>query len=501
LEAFEMRASMAASIEPGPSLFSLDRAARIEGELASARQTAIVAQADVDALQLYGFDTSSGRMRVATSLVPAHVVPNSNGTMVTCISPELPDQLSHSLQQASIYLTTNADASALSETSVSFFYYPERSVRLRAMTPTGGPTAGNTTVLVHAIMPRNMPLLAADSDGQGWEGALTPVSCRFASVIVPGVHVVTEEEPGTTPSGRSRALSVRCVSPAVPGLAALQNASTEAGVTILLNGQDAAAGPKLRWLYYPAHRVLITALAPRGGPSAGGTLVRVFGSLFRNAGGVQCRFGGEAGTTVPATWRALDQVDCMSPPLARSVSGVDTFDTATGPWSPHAVCITLNGDRVACNGAAATEEHVARFWHFDAALAGNVTSIYPSAGPAAGGTEITITGSHFRDLGSGGADGPQCVFGEPAITGIRTSLTPAVPLLVEKNSTTRREEPPAVTQFICLSPPRSVVVVSALVESENTQEALPVSVSVRLTMNADPTAASSTAARFAYFDV
>jgi len=501
LEAFEMRASMAASIEPGPSLFSLDRAARIEGELASARQTAIVAQADVDALQLYGFDTSSGRMRVATSLVPAHVVPNSNGTMVTCTSPELPDQLSHSLQQASIYLTTNADASALSETSVSFFYYPERSVRLRAMTPTGGPTDGNTTVLVHAIMPRNMPLLA-DSDGQeGWEGDLTPVSCRFASVIVPGVHVVTEEEPGTTPSGRSRALSVRCVSPAVPGLAALQNASTEAGVTILLNGQDAATGPKLRWLFYPAHRVLITALAPRGGPSAGGTLVRVFGSLFRNAGGVQCRFGGEAGTTVPATWRAMDQIDCMSPPLARSVSGVDTFDTATGPWSPHAVCITLNGDLVACNGAAATEEHVARFWHFDAALAGNVTSIYPSAGPAAGGTEITITGSHFRDLGSGRADGPQCVFGEPAITGIRTSLTPAVPLLVERNSTSRREEPPAVAQFRCLSPPRSAVVVSALVESENKQEALPVSVAVRLTMNADPTAASSTAARFAYFDV
>jgi len=330
---------------------------------------------------------------------------------------------------------------------------------------------------------------------------LTPVSCRFASVIVPGVHVVTEEEPGTTPSGRSRALSVRCVSPAVPGLAALQNASTEAGVTILLNGQDAATGPKLRWLYYPAHRVLITALAPRGGPSAGGTLVRVFGSLFRNAGGVQCRFGGEAGTTVPATWRAMDQIDCMSPPLTRSVSGVDTFDTATGPWSPHAVCITLNGDLVACNGAAATEEHVARFWHFDAALAGNVTSIYPSAGPAAGGTEITITGSHFRDLGSGRADGPQCVFGEPAITGIRTSLTPAVPLLVERNSTSRREEPPAVAQFICLSPPRSAVVVSALVESENKQEALPVSVAVRLTMNADPTAASSTAARFAYFDV
>ena len=66
-----------------------------------------------------------------------------------------------------------------------------------------------------------------------------------------------------------------------------RNDSGEVTVTVTLNGQDAIRRPALRWFYFPQHRVVISRLLPHGGPIAGGTRVRVLGSLFRQVSGAR----------------------------------------------------------------------------------------------------------------------------------------------------------------------------------------------------------------------
>jgi len=165
--------------------------------------------------------------------------------------------------------------------------------------------------------------------------------------------------------------------------------------------------------------------------------------------------------------------------------------------------LTLNGDLAACAGAADGEEEAARFWYYDASVAGGVTSIYPSAGPAGGGTEITVMAMHLRSLGSSPSDALHCLFGEPAETHVLVLavLLNGQPLESSAHNATDHREPlgapPAfATGVRCISPPSGAF-------AGTSGGSLPFSVALRVVMNpADPqSAATATSVQFSYFDV
>jgi hypothetical protein len=116
----------------------------------------------------------------------------------------------------------------------------------------------------------------------------------------------------------------------------------------------------------------------------------------------------------PATWMSMEEIRCASPnsTMPSAMSSTEQTEnasqTTSNVWTSAPVRVSLNADVAAC--ASGGEEPV--FQYFNPLVTGVVSRIYPSAGPIAGGTEISIWGSAFRDLGSiDGAGGLVCLFG------------------------------------------------------------------------------------------
>lgn len=526
-----MSLSLASQVDPPPSEEALAARNRLEEELKVARDGAHSAQVAVESQALYGYDALNGRARVSQlqGLVPAHPVydpahPSAPlTTAVTCTSPVLPEGLAEERHLGQVQLTPNADASALSLPAGSspaavsqvalFHYYPRRAVRLQAVHPSGGPTAGNTTVTVYLSSPAGLPRLAADGllsiESQS-SNVRQAANCRFGTAFV--AARVRHTRGG---------VQMVCVSPPVEQhrqltYPLLADQSREVPLSVSLNGQDRTSGPALRWSYYPLHRVRISQILPFGGPSAGGTLIRVTGALFRPLGGAYCLFG-EARTATPATIWAVDELQCASPPLltthgdepgapalpslpngnasiasAFASANVSVVDGLGGSppaalWRAQEVRVTLNGDYEACSaGVAETKSFAARFWYYDRTLVGTVASVYPVAGPAAGGTWLLVTGASFEDLHQG--KGLRCTFGDSGTAsrgGQRIApmtSTPAV-LLTSQN---------AATSVRCQSPPAASIGVR--------EGDLPMRLPISVVMNADTAAVGSTNAYFTYYE-
>ena len=119
---------------------------------------------------------------------------------------------------------------------------------------------------------------------------------------------------------------------------------------VTLNGQD-----YLRMLpqggiftYYAldvsTYGLSAQSLEPHGGPSAGGTLVRVAGSGFYDLGGLLCYFtaGSAATTTVPATRTSSGELQCSSPAVN---------DSSMPTEGNYLVQLTLNGQANAATSA------------------------------------------------------------------------------------------------------------------------------------------------------
>ena len=238
---------------------------------------------------------------------------------------------------------------------------------------------------------------------------------------------------------------------------------TDANVSIeiTLNGNPSertASG--LTFSFYREDRHLLPklhAVQPFGGPASGGTLLTIYGSLLRKLtsfGGPTCRFGSAAeNTTTPATvmQRATtgdgQMVLCVAPPL---------------PGDRERRDVSLN---VAQNGDDYLRRALRfRYYPLDKLV---VQRLQPSGGPAAGGTDVLLSG---RRIGMT-RGGLQCSFGETWVHA--TSVTE--------------------DSVRCVSPARSNL-------TENVTTYPWVHEAVRVTVNDDRSAASHSAQPFTYFE-
>ena len=119
-----------------------------------------------------------------------------------------------------------------------------------------------------------------------------------------------------------------------------------------------------RW-QWDWHRPTVTGVSPSSGPAAGGTSVTITGAHFTRATTV--RFG--------------------STPAASFVVDSATEITAISPAGTGKVRVTVST-------RAGTSCSPAYFAYLPSPA---VTGVSPSAGPAAGGTPVTITGSYFTN--------------------------------------------------------------------------------------------------------
>ena len=208
---------------------------------------------------------------------------------------------------------TSAGGTSLTGSQDQFSYAPV----VTSISPHAGPAAGGTAVTI-----------------RGSNFGVHPV-VRFGSAVA------------TTRPVKGGGLLAK--SPAGSGV--VDVTVTSAGGTSLTGSQD-------QFSYAP----VVTSISPHAGPAAGGTAVTIRGSNF----GVHpvVRFGSAVATTRPVKGGGL---------LAKSPAGsgvVDVTVTSAGGTS-----LTGSQDQFS--------------------YAPVVTSISPHAGPAAGGTAVTIRGSNF----------------------------------------------------------------------------------------------------------
>jgi hypothetical protein len=115
--------------------------------------------------------------------------------------------------------------------------------------------------------------------------------------------------------------------------------------------------------------ISITDLDPNFGPTAGGTLVDIFGTCFLGATGVT--FGGLAGTS----FAVIDNTHIQVVTPAHAAGAVD---------------VIVQGS-IACGGSASFPNG---FTYVPAGVP-TITGIVPDNGPESGGTAVTITGTGF----------------------------------------------------------------------------------------------------------
>ena len=227
-----------------------------------------------------------------------------------CISPRPPDGwltleagATYGEVTVDVSLNGGADWSGVPQT---FRYYDQDAVYFRSMTPLGGPVGGATEVM---LVGRGFQVLGRVSCGFGAsaEGGVAVAGCGQARHLVPGTIINQTHAICRTPR------SLQCTSTSATASALPPNASYSrlldaVPVCLMLNGEHCVATPasaSLMFTYYSTGievwQAGLDSLTPSGGPTRGGTLVRMFGRGLFNFGGLGCLFtfdgGGEQGVT------------------------------------------------------------------------------------------------------------------------------------------------------------------------------------------------------------
>ncbi len=224
-----------------------------------------------------------------------------------------------------VTVTTPGGLSSLAAAD-DFSYLPVPSIT--TVTPTVGPVTGGTVVTI---------------TGTGFTGT-TGVS--FAGHAATGTTVVSDTE-------------VTATAPA--------QAARTADVTVTTPGGTSPTVTADQFSYQAAPA--ITKIAPTVGPLAGGTIVTVTGAGFTGASAVS--FGG-----VPAAgFTVVSDTEITATDPARAAGTVDITVTTPGGSSASVLAD-----------------------HFTYAPGPVVTKIMPAAGPVAGGTVVTITGTAFSGV-------------------------------------------------------------------------------------------------------
>jgi len=204
----------------------------------------------------------------------------------------------------------------------------------------------------------------------------------------------------------------------------------------------------------PPRRVL--GVSPNGAPLEGNLTILVLGERFDDFGDVQCRIGP---ARVPGRFHHRGAISCVVPPALalcrwdlpvgtharRGNYGRVASDYANGSAAAReaAVCWadmvfpTAAVVEVSFNGVDFTKGSLTSFVYYNkSVIDASLSAIRPSAGPAAGGTLVTITGDHLYSYG-GAVQGPKCQFGA-------ASGAPVVAATIL-----------SMTSLICYSPPQS----------------------------------------------
>ena len=155
-----------------------------------------------------------------------------------------------------------------------------------SLSPTGGPTGGNTSVELYG---------STSFMGEG-----SDYRCKFGEVVVYASYT-------------SNTHTIRCVSPT--------NAEGDTLVMVGFNGQQySSLGPNFVY-----HRLeSVGSLSPSSGPARGSTTVLVNGTSFQNFTEIMCKFGS---STVQGSIKSNDQVSCKAPDAkAAGVGGLIELD-------------------------------------------------------------------------------------------------------------------------------------------------------------------------------
>ena len=335
-------------------------------------------------------------------------------------------------------------------------YTAHPSPLLGAVTPASGPADGGTHLTV-----RGRGLLVAGA---------TP-ECGFDLLLTNGSLLGGAATSGRSPATVLSALELRC---RVPPLAAA--ASAEAPLTLVirlsLNGQQLAQTfeESLRFSLYPPEAQPLGALHPASGPTLGGTTVRLgfAHGAFDGSGLLRCKFGlGNKAVAVAAAANRGDsdgaKITCVTP-------------ASTAGTVP--VLIARNGQQFATAG-----NHIFLFY---APSMTTLVSLFPGAGPIAGGTRLVISG---RGLVAGG-DRYRCRFGPHSerppfpVAGVVVTAS-----LFESTASAIRAASPggeaplstddAAHALLCVTPPLALGDAEIAI-SPNAQQFAPVAAAVRV---------------------
>jgi hypothetical protein len=157
-------------------------------------------------------------------------------------------------------------------------------------------------------------------------------------------------------------------------------------VTVTTPSGTSSTGSADHYSYSSGSAPSVTGVSPSSGGTGGGTVVVVSGSGFTGATGVS--FGSYAATF---TVNSDTQLTAIAPAQAAATVDVQVT-TAFGTSS------------------AVAADH----FTFNAATGPSVTGVGPSAGPTTGGTQVTVSGSHFTGA-------TQVLFGTTAAVSFRVA--------------------------------------------------------------------------------
>jgi hypothetical protein len=273
------------------------------------------------------------------------------------------------LAASTIWARSPANASGLTSVTVvnpdgtsatladAFTYGPggTSTVAVSSVSPSSGDTAGGTVITVNGA-------------GFSTSGTTVSVGGNLATnvIVVSGSQLVA-----STPPGSAGAKTVSVTSGG-------QTGTLPSGFTYQ-SGASSAPTP----VPSIAGAVTVSGVTPNLGPSTGGTTVNVTGSGFLP--GATVLFGLLPGTNVTVT--SSSQLTVVSP----------ANNVATGPVSVTVV-----------NAGGVSGALSSAFTYGSSSSALSVASILPTAGPAGGGTTVTITGTGLTGTSSvlfGGSPG------------------------------------------------------------------------------------------------
>lgn len=239
----------------------------------------------------------------------------------------------------SVRLAISTNGQQFMDAGLEFTYQPQTTVL--SVSPRSGSIHGGTEVAVH---------------GAGFVNS-TEIACRLGERTGEAQYVDST--------------LVLCRAPATEVLTQ-NNGVSSVSVAIANNGEDFTRSEDSAGIfdYVPSFEIL--SVEPAGGPTTGGTILRVDGVGLGTAKTIKCAVGG---LVVEAFVENAQHLVCVAPP-AISAGLVD-------------VRLTNNG--VETSSTAAT-------FHYHIPI--EVASVYPTSVPESGGSSLLVTGSGFTDMGT-----------------------------------------------------------------------------------------------------